>query len=286
MSNLTGISVGNDWDKEIDESVFQNTDYDTIMLKVYWKTINTAYGVYNWSTLDVNLLNCAKYGKKIIFEIATGNKSPDFIYNAPYNVPKLTFQEFKNASNPVPPLKTFEVPLFTDAAYKTLFEEFLVAFNEHLQAIQYAAPLDVYNLFWRLSVSGVNETTAEFRINSQVELTADGVTSTNATNIWTSAGVGCQEVLDSFKYFYGVITNIFPKQNTAVYFLTGGFPPLAGGLNIQTETVNWIKNEGIENCAFIYTSVNVGANGGSLFSYIKSVGLAYGGEMNSRVYEF
>lgn len=283
MKPTTGLIVMGNWDALMDEKVFQNTDVETVGFKLYWNRIQPSEDIFNFETLDKNLMNCAKYGKRYVFEIATGSFSPSFIYP---NVKKLTFVEFRNASNPEPPLKDFNVPLFTSARYKEYLKSFLIILKNHIKSLVYDVKGDVFDLMWKVSVSGINETTSEYRINSQNSVTVGHETTTNATEIWTKNGVSAEDVLDNFKDFYDIVNLAFPNKNKGVYMLGKGFPPLSDPIDIEKRTADWVKDSGIDDTSFCYTSIKTTNNGGSLFEYIKGIGLPVGGELNQKMYEY
>ncbi len=284
MKTATGLIVMGNWDSVMDERVFQNPDTETFGFKIYWSRMNPTDGVYDWSILNQNLLNCAKYKKKFTIELATGSWTPEFVYQKPYNVPKITFNEFKRASIPEPPLKEFNVPLFTNPNYKQCFKTFLNAFTENIKALKYVEYRDVMRLFVKISVSGVNETTAEYRINSQTNIKSGGVTSSNAVKIWKENGVSGLSVVDTLKEFYYLVDDILPRQEKCIYLLGKGFPNL-DSVNVESSIADWVKATAVDNVTFAYTSVTETNNGGSLFEYIKSLGLKIGGELNQRLYE-
>lgn len=284
MKTTTGLVVMGNWDSVMDERVFQNPDVETMGFKIYWSRINTALDTYDWTILNQNLLNCAKYKKKFTIELATGTWTPEFVYQEPFNVPKVTFTEFKRASIPEAPLKEFNVPLFTNPKYKECFKAFLTAFTENLKGLKYEEFRDVMRLFVKISVSGVNETTSEYRINSQTNIRADGLTSSNAVKIWKSYGITSLSVIDTLKEFYFLIDDLLPRQEKCIYLLGKGFPNL-DSTNIESSIADWAKATAIDNITFAYTSVTETNNGGSLFEYIKGLGLKIGGELNQRLYE-
>jgi hypothetical protein len=285
MKNVTGLVVMSNWNSLIDVAVFRNPDVETVGFKLYWSRIQTTENTFNWDILNENLLNCAKYDKKFVIELATGIWTPDFVYQSPYNVPKVKFKEFKRASIPEPPLKEFNVPLFTDSNYKFLVKQFLTALSENIANLKYETHRDVARLFNKISVSGVNETTAEARINSQVNLSVGDVVSTNAIEIWHSHKVYSDEVIETIQEFYAMLNYLFPRQEKTIYMLGKGFPEL-DDTNIENAIANWVADENFLNISFAYTSVTVTNNGGSLFEYIKSLGIKVGGELNQRLYEY
>ena len=283
MKATTGLIVMGNWDSVMDEKVFQNTDVETVGFKLYWNRIQPSEDTFNFETLDKNLMNCAKYGKRYVFEIATGSFSPSFIYP---NVKKLTFVEFRNASNPEPPLKEFNVPLFTSSRFKDYLKSFLLTLKTHIKSLEYDVSGDVFDLLWKVSVSGINETTSEYRINSQNNVTVGHETTTNATEIWTANYVSAKDVLNNFKDFYDIANLVFPNKNKCVYMLGKGFPPLSDPIEIEKRTADWVKEAGITDTSFCYTSIKTTNNGGSLFEYIKGIGLPVGGELNQKMYEY
>lgn len=58
-------------------------------VQFYWKDIEPQPGVYNWRNFDSTLNKVASVGWKISLSVRAGPDCPQWIYNAPYNVPKV-----------------------------------------------------------------------------------------------------------------------------------------------------------------------------------------------------
>jgi hypothetical protein len=89
--------------------------------RIAWKDFNPAPGVYNWPVIDDAFDLLEKNNLAIGFMIYVGDNSPDFIYTAPYNVPKVltsTGQTF---------------PFYNDVTYNQLVQRMWLDVADHIK---------------------------------------------------------------------------------------------------------------------------------------------------------
>lgn len=89
--------------------------------RIAWKDFNPAPGVYNWAVIDDAFDLLEKNNLAIGFMIYVGDNSPDWIYTAPYNVPKVltsTGQTF---------------PFYNDVTYNQLVQRMWFDVADHIK---------------------------------------------------------------------------------------------------------------------------------------------------------
>lgn len=99
-------------------------------IKIYnitedWGTIETAENVWNWSTFDVQMLNCKTYNLKAEFMVYTGYSAPAYLYQ--HGVAKVTTN-----STAFP-----YYPDYKSTYYKARFKNMLLQVRNHIAASSY-----------------------------------------------------------------------------------------------------------------------------------------------------
>lgn len=91
--------------------------------RISWKDFNPSPGVYNWSVFDDAFSLLKKNNLAIGFMVYVGDNAPDWIYSAPYNVPKVlttTGQTF---------------PFYNDVTYNKLVRQMWLDVANHIKDI-------------------------------------------------------------------------------------------------------------------------------------------------------
>jgi len=81
-----------------DESIMAQPHLKGVLVRVFWKDLETSPGVYNWSLIDNQLVLAKRFNKEWSLAVLAGSFSPYWLYSNPFNAPymNLTFR-----SNPV-----------------------------------------------------------------------------------------------------------------------------------------------------------------------------------------
>ncbi|MBL7926172.1 MAG: beta-galactosidase [Bacteroidia bacterium] len=269
---LKGLHIATKWRHELDQKALNNPDVTSVTLYGWWMDMNPQKGVYDWSRLDGELTRFTNAGKNIGLMLAGGMRCPAWIFDE--GVRHFTIVEFKHGGKG----KEFshEQPVVYDRAYIDNFNTFVKALAAHMKTMPY------WNKLTHVSITGVNRTTAEFRLPAQSNMEVDGVTSTDATDLWKKNGYSATVVLKAFEEITNVVATAFPNRYLIIPIINNtasAFPDI-DKVNIPTEGLKWLKQKYPNHAAAQYTALTPNFNGLGFVQTVREMGIPIGYELN------
>ncbi|HXL58079.1 MAG TPA: T9SS type A sorting domain-containing protein, partial [Chitinophagaceae bacterium] len=185
----------------------------------FWKDIEVAPNVWEWTQFDSDLAMRAKDGLPIIFMVYTKEDAPDWLYLN--GVPKVI--EKDGVGN-----ITGYSPYYTDPVYKTYFKRMITKVREHVEAL----PTNIRKLI--IAVQGAYGSTGDYisyggkNVEAQYELTT-------------------ADFFSLFKEFSQYYYNEYKNTNPKIYLLsntknTGNAAYTQSLWLMQSLPGSWIKN--------------------------------------------
>ncbi len=230
----TGIfAVSDSIDAAIEDDIYTLDYVDGVVLRYNWAILQPGKSTFNFAPVLSEISKAKFYGKKVSLGIVFGAGIPHWIYDE--GVTKLDFKEipYQGESDKV---ISFSMCAPWDKTYLKYFKDFITQLNSSLQA-----DTSIYNNIVQVKVGGVNRYSLELALPSEVNLTNGKDTSTNATEIWQSAGYRPYFVLDAFSQIVRHYRSVFKTKALNIPFIPDPYSlPLIGsagqaiGKNKQT----------------------------------------------------
>lgn len=141
-----------------------------VFIRLSWNDINPAYGVYDWSALDRELVAALRNGKVATLGVRVGGNSiPDWVFTQgdPQwgKARKLLLRDWGTNSDAVPNTNCgfeYAVASPSDAAFKGLFKKMLADLGAHVRSDQ-----RFYSVLAGVKVTGMGMATLENRLPSR-----------------------------------------------------------------------------------------------------------------------
>lgn len=277
VKTAKGIYKKTDWNTIPNNMFYKDTNITGITLLSYWKNMNPAKGVYDWTRIDEIGNKCQQNGLYIAFNIAAGCKSPDWILN---EVPTLTFLEFHHVGTLVDARPIVYVqPVIWDSIYIDSYVNFIRALGVHCATKNYWNKINI------VSLTGVNRTTEEVRLPLLVDLSLGGNSSTNADSLWATVGYSSAKVIATFKVFALAWAAAFPASVLSyAHIATEDFLPLTP--DVFSACAQFSKNNFSNRLVFKYTAMSSIYQIGQKQQFINSINGERAAQLSHIKYQF
>lgn len=183
MSRPIGIyAVSTYLDKPQSTDILSNPNIRGVFLRIRWNTINNIEGQYDWTLIDSEIDNAAKYGKTVSIGISAGENTPRWLEKY---TPFLTFEMSNHDGQGK--AKAIQLPNPCHPEIVFWYADMLKRLSEHL------VNTDRYKHVEFVKINGVNQQTMETRVPYQFNAAevwkANGYSLTNLLNAWDSYAV-------------------------------------------------------------------------------------------------
>jgi hypothetical protein len=164
------------------------------VITLQWSQLEPKPGVYDFSDLDQWIVNIAGQHKKISLAVMAGMYTPDWLYSAPFNVPK---NEFKYNRDPqgAPVCTVLVLPSPWDARFISQYNNVVAAVAQHIRDFQAPgiAHGAAYAALRIVKLDGINNTTEELRL---VANKGDNgpCQQSDARQVWAKAGFAPRKI--------------------------------------------------------------------------------------------
>lgn len=279
-TNLHGIIVN--CSSTVSAEICDNPDVYCLHIIRNWNDLNPLYDEYVWTELLSSISIAVSFGKKFSLSIVAGEKSPEWIYSAPYSVPSLTFDEY-STKLPIGDVTSHVVPLFTDTTYKELWKKFLLDLSTMLQTEYIVSEWDIWNSLTAITITGINTDSNICMINNQTDITNGTTASSNAIELWQTTGLTSNIAVNTFVDIYYYFEEYFPNITKLLYLENEGFPKLDNS-DIDFLLIDTINNNNLSIIP-VYNKVSMFDNGKELFSRIRDLNILSGAKLNKDMFE-
>lgn len=215
------------YQKTLDTETWGSSAITGVFIRLHWKDVHTARGVFDWSTLDREILQAVAKNKLYSIAVQAGeNGTPDWMYtDATEPVNRLVL----DANEDTDQCRYQDFGDITDPDYATHYKAMLTSLAAHLKS-----NTDWYRRLAYIKPSGANLSTAENRLPNGCKAVAGnfcgGVPSCNAQT-WAAAGYTKQKLYAYYTDITNHIATTFPNKSMSYALIQAGFPKVnaAGG---------------------------------------------------------
>ena len=144
-----------------------------VFLRLSWKAVNPAQGVYDWTSLDREFIAALRHGKTVTVGLEVGGNSiPDWVFTT--GAPgvgaarKLMLKDWGTAPDSAPNANCgfdYAVASPSDAAFKALFKQALTEMASHIRADQRK-----FSVLTGVKVTGMGMATLENRLPARCNI--------------------------------------------------------------------------------------------------------------------
>lgn len=260
-----GYACIDNWLSPLAPTVYSSSLVGEVGIWRYWKNLNTADGVYDFTDLNTDIETAINAGKKVSILVAAGNKTPDWVFDI---VPDSTFDELQHIATSTE-LTAFRQPVFWDTTFKNYWKTFITALCANLTP------------YWgdiiAITASGLNRSSGEVRIPSQV--IDNGTWTINSPAQWLGLGYTTQKFMDTFHEFNSHLLSCIPAGVDILLPLVPSTTPNVGdGRDALVEIIDFMATD-TSRYYMSDTYVTDTYNGNALGNRAKSKGVWVTGEM-------
>lgn len=222
------VLLGND-ETSIPPRALANPNVDGIALRFSWQALETADGVFNWTSLDIMIAEAALAGKKVSLSVQAGYLTPSWLYTE--GVQSIRFVWDQPSGPALCTVQTMPVPW--DPTFLQKWTAFVQAFGARYNSNPAVA---------QVKLTGLNSRTQETFLP-----TANGgpinngqCNSYNDIASWQAAAYTSIKVEAAWQRIAGAFAASFPSKPLTAMLVPGGFPPLdASGNQILGQTTDY-----------------------------------------------
>ena len=157
------------------DSTWADTANQGVFLRLSWKDINPAYGAYDWSALDREMIAAVRNGKTVMVGIEVGGNSiPEWVFSSgdPLTGPakKVSLRDWGTNADAIPNANCgfeYTVASPSDTAFRTLFKKVLADMGVHIRADQRK-----FSALSGIKVTGMGMATLENRLPNRCNIAA------------------------------------------------------------------------------------------------------------------
>ncbi len=155
------------------DSTWSDAGVQGVFLRLDWKDLNTAYGTYDWTTLDRELVAAVRNGKTVTVGIRVGGNSiPDWAFATGDStlgaVKKVQLKDWGSGADSLPNGSCgfdYAVASPSDEAFKSLFKKLIADLGAHVRADQRR-----FSALAAVKITGMGMATLENRLPSRCNI--------------------------------------------------------------------------------------------------------------------
>lgn len=203
--------------QSLPDAVYASDAVKGVSLNLVWNTIEPEKGVYDWTTLDREVMRAVETGKQISLAVLPARPdAPGWLFDEGAQKFDATLWQRGKADQPI------SIATPWDPIYQSEFAKMMDALAQHLHSIPGA-----YQAVSVVKITGVGENTQELKLPSQI----DG----NYNAAWQAAGYTPEKVIDAWKAFGESTSKAFSdKILTLATVEKDAFPLIDNNGNVVT----------------------------------------------------
>ena len=144
-----------------------------VFLRLDWKDLNTAYGVYNWTALDRELVSAVRHGKTVTVGVRVGGNSiPDWAFDTGDvslgAIKKVVLKDWGSGGDALPNGNCgfdYAVASPSDLAFRKLFKKMIADMGSHMRDDQRR-----FSVLAGVKITGMGMATLENRLPSRCNI--------------------------------------------------------------------------------------------------------------------
>lgn len=266
-----GYWIFDKWLSPMNQAPLSSSLVSGVSLGRYWKNLNPSDGVYDFAGLIADIEACIAAGKKVSIKVASGNKTPDWLFAL---IPNDTFNELQHIATSTS-TTAFRAPVFWDDLYKNKWKEFVSALCSALSP--YWGSINY------IGASGLSRSSDELRIPSQQIHNAQWDIDSPAQ--WLALGYDTQKFMDTYYEFTAHILSLIPSHVFLCRaMIPNTTPNILDGRNALTEVV---ATMGLNKDRYVLldTYVTQKFDGNAIDIQAKSLGIKVIGQLAEQYFE-
>jgi len=207
------------YQKTLDTETWDSRHITGVFIRLHWKDVHTAPGVFDWSLLDREILVAVAKNKLYSIGVQAGEDgTPTWMYTANPPITQLTLDANEKADQ----CRYKPFGDVTDPDYATYYKAMLTSLAAHLKT-----NTDWYRRLAYIKPSGANLSTAENRLPNGCKAVAGpfcgGMPSCNNA-LWNAAGYTEQKLYNYYADITAHIAAQFPNKTMSYALIQAGFP--------------------------------------------------------------
>jgi Peptidase M10 serralysin C terminal/Beta-galactosidase len=216
--------------QSLPDAVYASDAVKGVSLNLVWGTIEPERGVYDWATLDREVLRAVATGKEISLAVIPARQdTPGWLFDE--GAQKFNFDTAQHGSPQYggAPSQAISIAAPWDPIYQAEYANMMNALAQHLHSIPGA-----YEAVSVVKITGVSENTQELKLPSQV----DG----DYNAVWQGAGYTPEKVIDAWKAFADATSNAFADKIMALAVCNKNAFPLIdnNGHVVTTKSASYV----------------------------------------------
>jgi len=193
----------------LSDAVYASDAVKGVSLNLIWDAIEPEKGVYNWATLDNEVMRALASGKEISLTVTPNRPdAPSWLFEA--GAQQLDFTITQHGG-----VRPQDVSLAApwDPVFQTEYANMMNALADHLKSIPGA-----YQAVSIVKITGIGEVTSELKLPTKAD-------DPGATEAWLAAGYTPEKVIQAWKDFATATNNAFSDKILAIAATEkNGFP--------------------------------------------------------------
>lgn len=187
--------------KALSDAVYDSAAVKGVSLNLVWGTIETAKGVYDWTTLDREVTRAVESGKQISLAVIPNRQSaPEWLFKEGVQSYSFDITPHKGVA-----AQTVTMAAPWDPVYQSEYAHMMNALADHLKSIPGA-----YQAVSMVRVTGIGESTGELKLPQQHD-------NASYDAIWKAAGYTPDKVIDAWKSFAAATNSAFSDKVMGLY---------------------------------------------------------------------